>query len=59
MWLVLKLFGFEVFAFGVSPASDGGGESHYISNSGGSFELAPDEYEDVEWEEEGCSFGFR
>jgi hypothetical protein len=58
MWLVFKLFGFELFALGIGPDSDADG-SHYISNSGGSFELAPDEYEDVEWEEEGCSFGFR
>lgn len=59
MWLVLKLFGVEVVAFGIGGPHEEGEAQHYISNSGGSFELAPEEMAEYEEDYEECRFGFR
>jgi hypothetical protein len=54
MWFTLRLFGVEIVALGVGPE---GGEAAYISHTSGSYEIAPEEPEEV-WEEED-RFGFR
>ena len=54
MWLTIEVFGFTVLAIGVGPRR----KHRWITNTDGSFELAPEveyEYE----EEEECRFGFR
>jgi hypothetical protein len=50
MWLVIKILGLEILAVGIGLMDDDDTEAHYINNSGGSFELVPEEAE--EWEEE-------
>jgi hypothetical protein len=50
MWIVVKILGVEVLAFGIGLTAGDDGPTRYIDNSGGAFELVPEEAE--EWEEE-------
>jgi hypothetical protein len=50
MWLVIKILGAEVLAVGIGLTAGDDTATHYIDNSGGSFELVPEETE--EWDEE-------
>jgi hypothetical protein len=54
VWFTVEVFGVTVLAIGVGSRS----KQHWISNTDGSFELAPQEVEEYEYEEEDC-FGFR
>jgi hypothetical protein len=49
MWIVIKILGAEVLAVGIGLVADDDTATHYIDNSGGQFELVPEE---VEYEEE-------
>lgn len=49
MWFTLTVLGVEILSVGVGLHPAGAdGETHYVSNSGGSFELA--EETEAEWE---------
>jgi hypothetical protein len=50
MWLVIKILGAEVLAVGIGLVADDESATRYIDNSGGQFELVPEEAE--EWEDE-------
>lgn len=55
MWLTVEVFGFTILAIGVGPRS----KHRWITNTDGSFELAPQEVEEYEYEyEEECRLGF-
>lgn len=54
MWLTVKILGVVVVEVGFGSRRD-----KWISNVDGSFELAPQEVEEYEYEEEGACFGFR
>jgi|GEM_PF-3350139 hypothetical protein len=70
MWIVIKILGLEVLAVGIGLMDDDDTATRYIDNSGGSFELAPEETEgwepseDWEYEEDASTltrrppFGF-
>ncbi len=50
MWLVIKILGLEVLAVGIGLMDDDDTATRYIDNTGGAFELAPEEVE--EWGDE-------
>jgi hypothetical protein len=55
MWLTVEVFGFTVLGIGVGPRR----RDRWITNTDGSFELAPETVEyDEEWTEEEYHFGF-
>jgi hypothetical protein len=52
MWLVIKILGLEVLAVGIGLMDDDDTATRYIDNTGGAFELVPEEVEYEEEEEE-------
>ncbi len=50
MWIVVKILGIEVLTVGIGLMDDDDTATRYIDNTGGAFELVPEEAE--EWEEE-------
>lgn len=55
MWLTVEVFGVTVLAVGFGPRR----KQQWITNTDGSFELAPEPEVEYEYEEEEYRFGFR
>lgn len=56
MWFTIEFLGVTILAVGLGPRA---GQQQWISNTGGEFELAPQESEEYEeWEDRGRDFGF-
>ena len=56
MFFTVEMFGVVIFRIGIGPQR----KQQWISNTDGSFELAPQvEEEEYEYEEEEYRFGFR
>jgi hypothetical protein len=55
VWLTVEVFGVTVLAVGFGPRR----KQQWITNTDGSFELAPEPEVEYEYEEEEYRFGFR
>jgi hypothetical protein len=54
VWFTVELFGFTILAIGVGPRR----KERWITNTDGSFELAPEPEVEYEYEEEEYRLGF-